>query len=272
MIVAGAYVSATGGAGDAAQFSPYVQVPAAETLADGPDEIRKAVRTHLKQGADFIKVLATGAVLSRGLPPGAQQYSEEELRTAVVEAGRWGRPVAAHAHGAEGIKAALRAGVLTVDHGSMLDDEAIRMLQDRDAFYVPTLYTSTYVLANAEEGVIPPAQVERSRQIQGQKHTSFQRALEAGLDIPFATDAGVVPHGDNAREMVLRVELGEPAMQTLVSATNLAAEVLGREDELGTVAPGYLADLVAVPGNPLEDITVVERVSFVMKGGAVVGR
>jgi imidazolonepropionase-like amidohydrolase len=272
MIVAGAYVSATGGAGDAAQFSPYVRVPAAETLADGPDEIRKAVRSHLKQGADFIKVLATGAVLSRGLPPGAQQYSEEELRTAVLEAGRWGRPVAAHAHGAEGIKAALRAGVLTVDHGSMLDDEAIRMLRPREAFYVPTLYTSTHVLANAEDGVIPPAQVERSRQIQGQKHASFQRALEAGLDIPFATDAGVIPHGLNAREMVLRVELGEPAMQTLVSATSLAAEVLGREDELGRVAPGYLADLVAVPGNPLEDITVMERVSWVMRGGVVVGR
>ena len=180
--------------------------------------------------------------------------------------------MAAHAHGAEGIKAALRAGVLTVDHGSMLDDEAIGMLRPRNAFYVPTLYTSTYVLANAEEGVIPPAQVERSRQIQGQKHASFRRALAAGLDIPFATDAGVIPHGENAREMVIRVGLGEPAMQTLVSATSLAAEVLGRQDELGRVAPGYLADLVAVPGDPLEDIAVMERVSWVMKGGAVVER
>lgn len=271
MHVAGAYVSATGGAGDARQFSPYVQVPRAETLADGPEEIRKAVRTHLKQGADFIKVLATGAVLSRGLPPGAQQYSGEELRTAVVEAGRWGRRVAAHAHGAEGIKAALRAGVHTVDHGSMLDDEAIGMLRTREAFYVPTLYTSTYVLENAADGVVPPDQVERSREIQGQKHASFRRALAAGLDIPFATDAAVIPHGLNAREMRVRVELGESPLQTLHAATGLAAEVLGRGDELGRVAPGWLADLVAVPGDPLEDITLMERVHWIMKGGVVVG-
>ena len=266
MVVAGAYVSATGGAGDARQFGPYVEVPVAETLADGPDEIRKAVRTHLKNGADFIKVLATGAVLSQGLPPGAQQYSDEELRTAVVEAGRWERPVAAHAHGAEGIKAALRAGVRTVDHGSMLDAEAVEMLRARNAFYVPTLFTSSWVLENAEEGVIPPAQVERSRRILEQKHASFVLALEAGLDIPFATDAAVIPHGMNAREMAVRVRLGEPPMRTLVSATSLAAEVLGQEERVGTVR----ADLIAVDGNPLEDITVMERVRWVMKGGEVV--
>ena len=145
MMVAGNYVSATGGAGDARQFSIYVDVPAVRNLADGADEVRKAVRTNLKQGADFIKILATGAVLSRGISPGAQQYSDEELAVAVVEAGRWDRFVAAHAHGTEGIKAAIRAGVRTVDHGSMMDDEAIQMLLAQDyTYYVPTLYAVSY--------------------------------------------------------------------------------------------------------------------------------
>jgi imidazolonepropionase-like amidohydrolase len=270
MQVAGAYVSSTGGAGDARQFPPYVQVPSAETLADGPEEVRKAARTHLKHGADFIKIMATGAVLSRGLPPGAQQYSEEELRAAVVEAGRWGRPVAAHAHGADGIKAALRAGVRTVDHGSMLDAEAVEMLRAREAFYVPTLYTSHWVVENAEEGVIPPAQVERSRRIMEQKHDAFRLALEAGLDIPFATDAAVIPHGLNAREFEVRVGLGEPPADAIVAATSLAAEVLGWQDRVGAVEPGLLADLIAVEGDPLADITELGRVVWVMKGGAVV--
>ena len=142
LMVSGNYVSATGGAGDARQFSIYVDVPIVRNLADGPDEIRKAVRTNLKAGADFIKILATGAVLSKGTPPGAQQYTEEELRVAVDEAARWGRHVAAHAHGADGIKAAIRAGIHTIDHGSMLDDEAVALMRTRHAYFVPTLYTS----------------------------------------------------------------------------------------------------------------------------------
>src|SRR6185503_5371446 len=142
LMVSGNYVSATGGAGDARQFSIYVDVPIVRNLADGADEIRKAVRTNLKAGADFIKILATGAVLSKGTPPGAQQYSEDELRVAVDEAARWGRHVAAHAHGTDGIKAAIRAGVHTIDHGSMMDDEAVELLRTRHAYFVPTLYTS----------------------------------------------------------------------------------------------------------------------------------
>ena len=134
MLVAGAYVSSTGGAGDALQFSLYVQVPLVQNLADGPEEVTKAVRTNFKNGADFIKILATGAVLSKGITPGAQQYSDEEIRAAVVEATRWGRDVAAHAHGAEGIKAAIRAGVHTIDHGSGLDDEAVAMIKARPKY------------------------------------------------------------------------------------------------------------------------------------------
>ena len=266
LLVAGNYVSSTGGAGDARQFSPYVDVPLVRNLADGPDEIVKAVRTNFKHGADFVKILATGAVLSKGIPPDAQQYSDEELRAAVVEARRWGRPVAAHAHGAAGIKAAIRAGVRTVDHGSMLDDEAIALLKTAPAFYVPTLGTSQAILAST---IVPESEKARERQLVETQVTAFKKALAAGLSIGFATDAPVVPHGANAKELGLRVSLGEAPMAALVSATRVNAEILGWSDRVGTVEPGKLADLVGVPGNPLRDITVTERVGFVMKGGVV---
>ncbi len=266
LIVSGNYVSSTGGAGDARQFSPYVDVPLVRNLADGPDEIVKAVRTNFKHGADFIKILATGAVLSKGIPPEAQQYSDEELRAAVVEANRWGRQVAAHAHGSGGIMAAIRAGVRTVDHGSMLDDEAIAMLKGAPTFYVPTLYTSQIVPTSS---TVPESEKERERRIGETQMTSFKKALAAGLTIGFATDVPVIPHGQNAKELAFRVSLGESPMAALVSATRVNAEILGWSDRVGTVEPGKLADLVGVPGNPLGDITVTERVGFVMKGGVV---
>jgi imidazolonepropionase-like amidohydrolase len=270
MLVAGAYVSSTGGAGDALQFSPYVHVPLVQNLADGPEEITKAVRTNFKNGADFIKILATGAVLSKGIPPGAQQYSDEEIRAAVVEANRWGRDVAAHAHGAEGIKAAIRAGVHTIDHGSGLDDEAIALLKSHpNTYYVPTL---ALLAANLDENratVIPPAEMERMRQLRTMAETAFRRALAAGLPIGLATDAPVIPHGLNAREFRTRVALGEKPMASLVSATRINSEIIHWQGRVGTVEAGKLADLVAVPGNPLSDITVTEQVGFVMKGGYV---
>ena len=271
LVAAGAYVSSTGGAGDARQFSPYVDVPLVRNLADGPDEVVKAVRTHLKQGADFIKILATGAVLSRGIPPGAQQYSDAEIAAAVTEAARWGRPVAAHAHGAEGIKAAIRAGVRTVDHGSYLDDEAVALLRasQRRTFYVPTLYTSAAIERAGPDNPVPAAERERSRRISAIKDAGFRRALAAGLPIGFGTDAMVIPHGENAREFAERARLGEPPMQSIVAATSLNAEILGWQDRVGTLAPGRLADVIAVPGDPLRDIRAMERVRFVMKGGVV---
>jgi imidazolonepropionase-like amidohydrolase len=270
LLVAGAYVSSTGGAGDARQFSPYVDVPLANYLADGPDAVTKAVRNHLKQGADFIKILATGAVLSKGIPPGAQQYSDAEIEAAIVEARRWGRSVAAHAHGAGGIKAAIRLGVRTVDHGSELDDEAIALLQrSRRTFYVPTLYTSDYIMKEGARNNVPESEIERSRQIRDKKMASFRRALAAGLPIGFATDAAVIPHGANAHELVVRNSLGESPMATLVSATKLNAEIIGWEDRVGTLTPGKFADVIAVPGDPLRDMRVMERVGFVMKGGII---
>jgi imidazolonepropionase-like amidohydrolase len=270
LMVPGNYVSSTGGAGDARQFSIYVDVPIVRNLADGAEEITKAVRTNFKNGADFIKILVTGAVLSKGIPPGAQQYSEEEIRAAVVEANRWGRPVAAHAHGADGIKAAIRAGVRTVDHGSYLDDEAVALLKasGRKTFYVPTLYTNDAIL-NGEGAKIPESEVERARRIREIAFGAFRRALAAGIPIGFATDSSVIPHGKNAHEMTIRVGLGESPMSAIVSATSLNAEIMGWSDRVGSVEKGKLADLVAVSGDPLKDITEMERVRFVMKDGVV---
>lgn len=270
MQVAGNYVSATGGAGDARQFSVYVDVPTVRNLADGVDQVRAAVRTNFKHGADFAKILATGAVLSQGMPPGAQQYSDAELAVAVEEATRWGRFVAAHAHGTEGIKAALRAGVRTIDHGSMLDDEAVQMLKEsRFSYYVPTLYVGVIVPRDGASLGVPPAQIQRSVEMMRHRGASFRRALAAGLPIGFGTDAGVFPHGHNAREFQVRVEHGESEMDAITSATGTSAEIMGWEDRVGSLEPGKYADVIAVPGNPLDDIALLERVHWVMKGGKV---
>jgi imidazolonepropionase-like amidohydrolase len=259
-------VSSTGGAGDARQFSIYVDVPVVDNLADGPDEVAKAVRTHLKNGADFIKILVTGAVLSKGIAPTAQQYSDAEIEAAVTEAARWGRPVGAHAHAAQGIHAAIRAGVRTIDHGSYLDDEAIDLLKksERRTFYVPTL-----VITESGMETAPESEKERMRQIRDIMLGGFRRALAAGLPIGVGSDAPVYPHGKNARELSLRVELGEPPISAIVSATSLNAEILGWADRVGTVEAGKFADLIAVEKNPLRDVTELERVGFVMKGGVV---
>lgn len=271
MQVAGNYVSSTGGAGDARQFSIYVDVPIVRNLADGVDAVRAAVRTNLKNGADFTKILATGAVLSRGIPPGAQQYSDEEIAVAVEETGRWGRFVAAHAHGAEGINAAIRAGVRTIDHGSMMDDEGLQMLRESDfTYYVPTLYVGVIVPREGESLGIPPDQIARSTEMMRYRNATFRRALAAGLTIGFGTDAGVFPHGDNAREFQIRVENGQSEMDAILSATSVNAMIMGWDDRVGSVTPGKFADLIAVQNNPLDDITELERVIWVMKGGEVV--
>ena len=269
LLVAGNYVTSTGGAGDARQFSIYVDVPTVRTLADGPDEVTKAVRTNLKNGADFIKILATGAVLSKGISPGAQQYTDAELAVAVEEAARWGTFVASHAHGAEGIKASLRAGVRTIDHGSMLDEEGARLLKAKGAYFAPTLYVGHSILHDNQALNIPAHQVEREKAMQGTQEQAFRLALAHELPIAFATDAGVFPHGDNAREFKARVDLGQTPMAAIVGATRIAAEAMGWADRVGTLQPGRFADLIAVATDPLADITALERVHFVMKGGVV---
>ena len=267
--VAGNYVSATGGAGDARQFSIYVDVPIVRNLADGVDEVRRAARTNLKNGADFIKILATGAVMSKGIPPGAQQYSDAELAVAVEEATRWGKFVAAHAHGAEGIKAAVRAGVRTIDHGSMLDEEGARLMKAKGTYFAPTLYVGHTILNDNQALNIPAHQVEREKAMQGTQEKAFKLALAHNLPIAFATDAGVFPHGENAREFALRVGLGQSPMAAIEGATRIAAEAIGWGDRVGTLQAGRFADLIAVDKDPLTDITELERVQFVMKGGVV---
>jgi len=266
MLASGNYISPTGGAGDARQFSIFVDVPIVRNLADGADEVRKAVRTNLKQGADFIKILGTGAVLSKGAPPGGQQYSEEEMHVAVEEAARWGKHVAAHLHGTAGIKAGIRAGVHTIDHGSMMDDEAVQLLRTHHAYFVPTLYTSESIAQNPS---VPESEKARSKQITVMKDASFQLVLKAGLPIGFATDAAVVPHGQNGREFGYRVRLGQSPIAAILSATKTAAEIIGWSDSVGTIEAGKFADVIAVAGDPLRDITELERVTFVMKNGTV---
>ncbi len=267
LLVAGNYVSSTGGAGDARQFSIYLDVPFVRNLADGPEEVIKAVRTNFKYGADFIKILATGAVLSKGITPGAQQYSDAEIQAAVTEATRWGRPVAAHAHGADGIKAAIRAGVRTIDHGSYLDDEAVALLKEHPStFYVPTLALASYI---EESTHVPESEKARGRIVNEIAVGGFKRALAANLPIGLATDAPVMPHGLNAREIEYRVLLGEPPMHALVAATSLNATILNMQDRVGSVTAGKFADLIAVPQNPLTTIGTMSDVRFVMKGGVV---
>jgi imidazolonepropionase-like amidohydrolase len=264
MFVAGNYVSSTGGAGDARQFSIFVDVPVVKNLADGPEEVTKAVRTNFKHGADFIKILATGAVLSVGISPGAQQYSDAEIQAAVTEARRWGRQVAAHAHGASGIKAAIRAGVRTVDHGSYLDDEAISLLKaNPTTYYVPTLYLTEVVEDETLSPHVPASEKARAHQIRDVMYAGFKRALAAGIPIGLGTDSAVIPHGRNARELATRVRLGESPMAALVAATRVNAEILGWSDRVGTVEAGKWADIIAAPGDPLRDISVLDRVSFV---------
>ncbi len=271
MMVAGNYVSSTGGAGDARQFPIYVDVPLVRTLADGPEEITKAVRTNFKNGADFIKILATGAMLSKGISPGAQQYSDEEIKAAVVEAHRWGKWVAAHAHGAEGIKACIRAGVRTVDHGSYLDDEAVALLKASkgQVFYVPTLYTYASIDRAGDDNPFPESERERARSVRDIAFAGFRRALAAKLPIGFATDAMVIPHGQNAKEFSERVKLGEAPMAAIVSATSLNAEIMGWQQNVGSLTSGKLADIIAVRTDPLRDITALEHVQFVVKGGVI---
>jgi imidazolonepropionase-like amidohydrolase len=271
LLVSGNYVSSTGGAGDAKQFSIYLDAPLVRNLADGPDEITKAVRTNFKNGADFIKIMATGAVLSKGIEPGRQQYSDAEIKAAVEEATRWGGQVAAHAHGAAGIKAAIRAGVRTVDHGSDLDEEAIALIKasNRKTYYVPTLGVGDAIEQNGVKNNIPEAERERSRKMRGIMYAGFKRALAAKLPAGFGTDAGVIEHGENWKEFAVRHGLGESNAAAIVAATSLNAAIIGWQDRVGTVEAGKFADLIAVPGDPLQDIALLGRVGFVMKGGTV---
>ncbi len=246
--------------------------PPAEVI-HGPEEARRAVRRRYEEGADLIKITATGGVLSLAASSHDPQFTEEELRAVVEAAAAYGLHVAAHAHGAEGMKRAIRAGVRSIEHGTFMDEEAIALMRERGTFYVPTLLAAQTVAERAgEPGFFPEIVREKARRIEPQIRAAFARALGAGVRIAFGTDAGVAPHGENARELALMVEGGMAPAEAIRAATATAAEVLGVAGELGTLAAGKLADLVAVRGDPLADVTVLERPVFVMKEGVVYRR
>ena len=265
MFPAGHAIGITGGHCDSTGYAPGIAEGGPEEgIADGPDEVLKAVRYQIKHGAKVIKTCATAGVLSFEGPVGAQQYSYEELRAMVEEAARHGVKVAAHAHGTEGILAAARAGVASIEHGSMLDDEAIALMKERGTFLVPT----TYLADAIDLSRLPPPIRAKAEYVLPLAKESVARAVAAGVKIAFGTDAAVYPHGQNAREFTALLERGMTPIEAIRSATTNACELLGVDDR-GTVAAGKLADLIAVPGNPLDDVSVLERVSFVMLGGRI---
>ena len=255
----------TGGHCDVTGFAPGVlEQDTKDGVADGPWEVVESVRYQIKHGAQVIKTCATAGVLSLEGPVGAQQYTLEELKAMVDEAARHGVRVAAHAHGTEGIKAAVRAGVQTIEHGSVLDDEAIALMKQHGTYLVPTAYLRDRI----NLAVLPPLVRRKAESILPLAEEWNRKAIAAGVKIAFGTDAAVYPHGENAREFAVYVKLGMTPLAALRSATTVAADVLGKDDR-GLIAPGRLADLIAVPGDPLADITVTERVQWVMQGGRV---
>jgi imidazolonepropionase-like amidohydrolase len=269
MLVATLALSATGGHGDLNGFSPYIHFQQMSNIADGVDEVRKAVRVNVKYGADWIKVLASAGVLSEEEAVGAPQYSQEELNAIVAEATTWGRKVAAHAHGAEAIKRATRAGVASIEHGGLVDEEGVRLMKEHGTYLVPDIYTDAYILEHGKELGLPDKMIEKERQLRKAQNVNWRRAIAAGVKMAFGTDAGVYPHGTNARQFKYLLELGLTPLQTIQMATSNAADLLGWSDKVGTLAPGAWADLIAVRGDPLNDVTVLERPAFVMKGGTV---
>jgi imidazolonepropionase-like amidohydrolase len=272
MIVSGLAVSATGGHGDLNGYSPYLIFKTFSGIADGIDEIRKLVRTNIRQGADVIKVLATAGVLSEEESEGAPQYSQDELNALVEESHMWERRVAAHAHGAEGIKRAIRAGVDSVEHASLIDDEGIRLAKEHGTYLVMDIYNDDYIMSEYERRGYPQRILDKERKIGRVQRENFKKAWAAGVKMAYGTDAGVYPHGWNGKQFAKMVEWGMTPMQAIQAATSSAADLLGWSDRVGALQTGHYADLVGVSGDPLANIGELEHVSFVMKGGVVYKR
>ncbi|MBI4867375.1 MAG: amidohydrolase family protein [Candidatus Wallbacteria bacterium] len=267
---AGAYVTMTGGAGALTGLAPDVTLPLELRfgVADGPDQVRQRVRALARGGVGVIKVLSSGAILTPGSVPGAREFTDEELGAAVDEAARAGLKVACHAHGAEGAKAAIRAGVASIEHGSLLDDEGLRMMKAKGIFLAPNVYEG-----EADAAASPghtPEMLASGEGLGGALREVTRKAHRLGVPLAFGTDAAVIPHGTNAKQFAEYVACGLTPLEAIRTATTNAARLLGWEDRVGRLTPGAFADMIAVGGNPLEDVKRLEKPLFVMKGGGVI--
>ncbi len=264
----GPALSITGGHCDD-NLLPYEWHATEIGVADGVENVQHKVREIIKYGADVIKVCATGGVLSLGDNPQASQYTQEELKAIIADAHRLGRKVAAHAHGAQGILWASQAGVDSIEHGSYIDDAGIAAMKEHGTYLVPTLYLSDWFLENAPKTGVPPSMLAKGREVMPAARKNIAHAFASGVKVGFGTDAAVYPHGLNAHEFAVMVKLGLTPLQAIQAATVNDADLLGWSDKVGVIEPGHYADIIAVGGDPLQDVTTLEQVKFVMKGGVV---
>jgi len=269
VIPAGAYIGATGGHCDETGF-PYSMQVESEFVADSPDQMRHVIREARKYGAQVIKICATGGVFSRNTEPGQQQLSFEELKAAADEAHMWGLRVAAHAHGASGIREAIRAGIDTIEHASMIDDEGIRLAVQNGTWLSMDIYNTDFTQATGTEFGVTEDNLRKDREIAQIQRDNFRAAHAAGARMVFGSDAAIYPHGQNARQFAVMVEYGMTPAEAIRSATWNAAQALGRERDLGAIVAGRYGDLIAVAGDPLADVRALETVAVVIKGGEVV--
>jgi imidazolonepropionase-like amidohydrolase len=271
MFVAGAYITITGGAGAMTGFAPDIQLPWDFHYgeANSPWEVRQKVRLLAHDGADHIKVLSSGAVLTHGSNPKSQEFTLEELEAAVDEAGHFGLRVESHAHSPDGIKNAIRAGVASVEHATMIDDEGLALAKQRGTYLDMDIYDEECIQEDGKNGKTPQDFLEHDRELGQLQRDNFRKAVEAGLKMSFGTDSGVCPYGQDAKQFAWMVKYGMTPMQAIQSATSAAADLLGRSSELGSVKPGKYADVIAVAGDPLRDVSVLEHVRFVMKDGKI---
>jgi imidazolonepropionase-like amidohydrolase len=274
MKVAGAYVTVSTGAGELVGAAPDVTIPASFRfgVANSADQVRERVRAILNGGADFIKILATGAVFTRGTKPGVSEFTEEQIRAAVEQAAEYGTFIAAHAHGAEGIKRAVRAGVRSIEHGSLMDDEAIALMKQRGTWLVADIWNGDYTdsLGRAERW--PADILRKNAETTEVQRVGFRQAVAVGVKIAYGTDSGIYPHGLNALQLPYMVKYGMTPMQAVRSATLSAAQLMEWQDSVGSIAPGKYADIIAVEGDALADLRSFRKVAFVMKGGVVYQR
>jgi imidazolonepropionase-like amidohydrolase len=274
VVASGPAISITGGHGDLNNFSPQTRVmmfPEERdfALADSEDQIRHVIRAQEKYSVDVIKILATGGVLSRGDSPGASQFTLQELKTAAETAHMGGRKIAAHAHGTEGIKNAILAGIDSIEHASLIDDEGIRLAKEHGTYLVMDIYNDDYILNEAPKYGLPTENLDKERMVGRLQRENFRKAVQAGVKMAFGTDAGVYPHGDNAKQFSYMVKFGMTPAQAIRAATSSAADLIGRAQDVGTLEAGKYADIIAVTADPLADVRALEHVDFVMKGGVV---